>query len=169
MARSSVLGAFAKRLALGAAVMAAAGAPAVSASAGGAGPLTGRYEGKASCSGLQNGTPGKQKQEFTGKNAVLVSHGSTNAVIQVPGLGPFVVFVENNNQKQGQSLVSGITCTLDTTLDGATVFLNGKVKGDNATLKGTLVILDDAENQSASCKISLKRVDATDPAVACPG
>jgi hypothetical protein len=168
MAGSSVLGAFAKRVAFGAAVVAAAGMPAVSASAGGGGPLTGVYEGKASCSGLQNGTPGKQKQEFTGKASVLVTHGDANAVLSVPGLGAFVVFVENNSEKQGQSLVSGITCTLDTTLDGATIFLAGKVKGDNATLKGTLVILDDAENQSAICKISLKRVDATDPAVACP-
>jgi hypothetical protein len=29
------------------------------------------------------------------------------------------------------------------------------------------VILDDEDNDSASCKISLKRVDATDPAIAC--
>ena len=160
---------FAKRVAFGSALLAAAGAPATSAWAGGAGPLTGTYEGKASCSGLQGGTAGKQKMEFTASNPILVSHGSTNATLDMPGLGAFFLFVENNSAKQGQSLVSGITCGLDLTLDGGTLFLNGKVKGDNATLKGTLVILDDAENQSASCKVSLKRVDAADPLVACPG
>jgi hypothetical protein len=147
-----------------AALLVAAGAPAW---AGGGGALTGSYEGKASCSGLQNGTAGKQKMEFTSANRILVTHGGTNAFLDMPGLGAFYLFIENNSAKEGQSLVSGITCALDLTLDGGTLFLNGKVKGDNVTLKGTLVILDDAENQSASCKISLKRVDAADPAVAC--
>jgi hypothetical protein len=147
--------------------MVAAGMLADGAWAGGAGALTGTYEGKASCSGLQDGIPGKQKIEFAGQASVGVTHGDSNATLDIPGLGTFYLFVENNTQKQGQSLVSGITCTLDQTLDGGTIFLNAKVKGDNATLKGTLVILDDAENQSASCKISLKRVDAADPALNC--
>ena len=168
MSRSTAIGSFGKRVALGAAFVVAVGALAESAWAGATGPLTGAYTGKANCSGLQNGTPGKQKQEFTTKSPVLVTHGTTNAVMDVPGLGEFFVFVENNTQKEGQSLVSGITCTLNLTLDGATIFLNGKVKGDNATLKGTLVILDDPANQSASCKISLKRIDAANPNVECP-
>jgi hypothetical protein len=168
MARSTGFGSFAKRVAVGTAFIVAAGALAGSAWAGGGGPLTGVYEGKANCSGLQNGVAGKDKQEFTVKSPVLVTHGDTRATLEIPGLGAFVAFVENNTQKPGQSIVSGITCTLNGDLDGATIFVNAKVKGDNATLKGTLVILDDAENQSASCKISLKRFETSDPSAACP-
>jgi hypothetical protein len=167
MARSRGLGSFAKRIAVGAAFIVAAGLLAESAWAGADGVLSGTYEGKATCSGLLNGTPLKEKLDITGKDSARVTHGSTNAVLEIPDIGRFAVFVENNNQKPGQSLVSGITCTLDLTLNGATIFVSAKVKGDNATLKGTLVILDDEDNDSASCKISLKRVDATDPAIAC--
>jgi hypothetical protein len=156
-----------KRVAVAAAFVVAAGAPAESAWAG-PGALTGVYEGKATCSGLNNGIPAKEKIPFEGKSAVLVTDGGSTAVLSMPILGGFAVFVENNSQKPGQSLVNGITCGLDVTLDGATIFLAAKVKGDNATLKGTLVILDDAENRSASCKVSLKRVDTANPNVVCP-
>jgi hypothetical protein len=167
MARSRGLGAFAKRIAVGAAFIVVAGAHAEGAWAGADGALTGTYEGKATCSGLLNGTPLKQKHEITGKDSALLTHGSTNAVLVIPDLGQFSLFVENNNQKPGQSLVSGVTCTLDLTLDGFAIFMNAKVKGDNATLKGTLLVLRDEDNESAICKISLKRVDTTDPAVIC--
>jgi hypothetical protein len=162
------LGALARRVAVGTAWVVAVSAAAQSAWAGEIGPMTGAYEGKATCSGLQNGVPGKQKQEFTVKSPVLITQGPTNAVIDFPGLDPISAFIENNTQKEGQSIVSGIGCALDLTFDGATVFLNAKVKGDKVTLKGTLVILDDAENQSAICKVSLKRFDATNPIVDCP-
>ena len=169
MARSTDFGSFAKRVAIGAAFIIAAGAATESAWAGGGGALTGAYTGKASCSGLQSGAPVKRKIEFTVKSPVLVTHGGTNALVEAPGVDSFVVFVENNAQKPGQSLVSGISCALDTaTLDGATLFLSAKVKGDNATLKGTLVILDDTANQSESCKVSLKRIDGSNPNAACP-
>ena len=168
MTRSIGLGSFAKRLAIGAAFAFAAGACADRASAGGGGPLTGIYTGKASCSGLQNGVPIKRKQEFGVKSPVLVTHGDTRAVLNLPGVGVFVAFVENNAQKPGQSPASGITCTLDPTLEGATIFLRTKVKGDNATLKGTFVILADGVDQSESCKISVKRIDANNPNAACP-
>ena len=168
MARSRGLGSLANRIAVGAAFIAVAGAPAEGAWAGADGALSGTYEGKATCSGLLNGTPYKQKFEITAKDSALVTHGSTNAVLEIPDLGRFALFVENNNQKPGQSLVSGITCTLDLTLDGFAIFVNAKVKGDNATLKGTLLVLRDEDNDSASCKISLKRVNLTDPAIACP-
>jgi hypothetical protein len=166
MARSTGFASFARRVAVGAAFIVAAGTPAKSAWAG-AGSLTGTYEGKASCSGLENGVPAKQKIEFAAKTSVLVSDFGSTAVLGVPAVGSFFVFIEDNSQKQGQSLVNGLTCTLDLNFAGATIFLNAKVKGDKATLKGTLVILDDAENQSAICKISLKRVDAADPNVVC--
>jgi hypothetical protein len=168
MARCRDFGAFAKRVAVGAAFLIVAAAPAQSAWAGGGGPLTGLYEGKATCSGLENGTPTKRKIESTPKSPALVTHGGTNAVLEFPGLIPFFVFVENNTEKQGQSLVSGITCTLDVGLSGATIFMTAKVKGDKVTLKGTLVILDDAGNRSESCKISLKRFDTSDANAACP-
>jgi hypothetical protein len=167
MARSRGLGSFAKRIAVGAMFIVVAGPLAESAWAGEIGPMTGSYEGKATCSGLQNGVPGKQKREFTVKSPVLVTQGPDRAVIAIPGLGLVYAFIENNTQKEGQSIVSGVGCTLGLTFDGATVFLNAKVKGDNVTLKGTLVILDDADNQSASCKVSLKRFDAANPIVDC--
>lgn len=167
MARSRGLGSFAKRIAVGAAFIVVAGSPAEGAWAGADGVLSGTYEGKATCSGLLNGTPLKESLEITGKDSARVTHGSTNAVLEIPDLGRFALFVENNNQKPGQSIVSGITCTLDLSLDGSTIFVNAKVKGDKATLKGTLVTMDDEDNEATSCKISLKRVDATDPAIAC--
>jgi hypothetical protein len=79
-----------------------------------------------------------------------------------------VVASESNLQKPGQSLQGGISCPFSLALDGAhMILLNAKVKGDAITLKGTLVRLDDAANTAASCKISLKRVDATDPFIVC--
>jgi hypothetical protein len=96
-----------------------------------------------------------------------VTHGSTNAVLEIPDLGRFQLFVENNSQKPGQSLVGGISCTLDVTFDGFAILINAKVKGDKATLKGTLLTLRDKDNDSAFSKIALKRINTTDRAIAC--
>jgi hypothetical protein len=63
--------------------------------------------------------------------------------------------------------VSGVNCTFDFNFDGATAFLNAKVKGDKVTLKGTLVILDDVANRSETCKVSLKRFATTNPIADC--
>jgi hypothetical protein len=75
------LGAFARRFAIGAVLVLAASSAASSAWAGGIGPMTGLYEGKATCSGLQNGVPSKQKREFTAENPVGVTEGANRAVI----------------------------------------------------------------------------------------
>ena len=170
MASFTGLGALARRVAVGTAFVMVTTAVAESGWAGEVGPMTGSYEGRATCSGLQNGVPGKEKTEFTVESPVLVTQAPPNrAVIAIPGLGLNLLyaFIENNTQKEGQSIVSGVGCTLGLTFDGATVFLNAKVKGDNVTLKGTLVILDDVGNHSASCKLSLKRFDAANPMITC--
>ena len=88
-------------------------------------------------------------------------------MLEIPDLGRFQLFVETNTQKPGQSLAGGISCSLDLTLDGFAILMNAKVKGDKATLKGTLLTLRDKDNDSAFCKISLKRIRTTDPAIAC--
>jgi len=167
MARSGGSSSFSKRIAVGAVCIVVAGAPAKGAWAGADGSLTGTYEGKATCSGLFQGAPNKQTHEIIGDDSARLTHGSTNAVLEIPDLGRFMLFVENNTQKPGQSLVGGVSCTLDLTLDGFAVLMNAKVKGDKATLKGTLLTLRDKDNDSAICKISLKRVDLIDPAIAC--
>ena len=167
MTRSRGLRSFAKRITVGTAFIVVAGAPVEGAWAGADGALSGTYEGKASCSGLFQGAPNKQTHEITGDDSARVTHGSTNAVLEIPDLGRFMLFVENNTQKSGQSLVGGISCTLDLTLDGFAIFMNAKVKGDKATLKGTLLTLRDKDNDSAICKISLKRINTTDPGIAC--
>jgi hypothetical protein len=166
MTRSTSSGSFANRVAVGAAFILAAAMPAQRAWAG-AGTLTGTYEGKASCSGLPNGIPSKEKVEFAARAGVRVSDDGTLLVIDLPGIGRFHTFVEANSQKAGRSLVSGISCALNLDLDGATIFASGKVKGENATLKGTVVILEDVGNRSSSCKISLKRVDTVFSDIIC--
>ena len=168
MARTKGFGMFAKRVAVGAAIVVAAGAAAESAWAG-AGGLIGTYEGKITCSGLDDGAPLKEKTTVTAENPVLVSDVSAALVIRFPGFGPFIVFVEDSVQKPGQSLVGGINCPFSLALSpAATVLLTAKVKGDHVTLKGTLQVLNDAENAIVSCNFSLKRVDAADPITACP-
>jgi hypothetical protein len=158
---------FARRITVGAAFIVAAGAPVESAWAGADGALSGTYEGKAVCSGLFQGAPNKQTHEIIGDDAARVTHGSGNATLEIPDLGRFALFVENNGQKPGQSLVGGVSCSLDFTLDGFALLMNAKVKGDKATLKGTLLTLRDKDNDSAFCKITLKRIDTIDPAIAC--
>jgi hypothetical protein len=152
---------------VGAAFIVAAGAPVESAWAGADGALSGTYEGKATCSGLFQGAPNKQTHEIIGDDAARLTHGSSNAVLEIPDLGRFTLFVEHNSQKPGQSLVGGISCSLDLTLDGFALLMNAKVKGDKATLKGTLLTLRDKDNDSAFCKISLKRIDTIEPEIAC--
>ena len=94
---------FAKRIAIAAAFVVVAGAPLQGAWAGADGALSGTYEGKAVCSGLFNGAPNKQTHEITGDDSARITHGSTNAVLEIPDLGRFMLFVENNTQKPGQS------------------------------------------------------------------
>jgi hypothetical protein len=161
-------GSFALRIAVGAAFLLAAGAPARSAWAG-AGGLIGTYEGKIVCSGLENGTALEEKTRVTAENPVVVSDTSGILVIGFPGVGPFRVFVEENAQKPGQSLVGGINCPFSLALSPAgMVLLTAKVKGENVTLKGTLQVVNDTQNAIASCKLSVKRVDAADPIFSCP-
>jgi hypothetical protein len=124
-------------------------------------PLTGLYDAKANCKGIQAGSRGKQKLELE----IAVSDlGGGQVLIDVPGLGDFDGFVITDLAKPEGGVLSAITCPLAAlNQDGSVLQLDVKTKtgGDSASLKGTLVILDEAEAQSAVCKFSAKRTSTT--------
>jgi hypothetical protein len=129
-------------------------------------PLTGFYDAKANCKGIQAGSRGKQKLELE----IAVSDlGGGQVLVDVPGLGDFDGFVITDLAKPEGGVLSAVTCPLTAlNQDGSVLQLDVKTKtgSDSATLKGTLVILDEAEAQSAVCKFSAKRTVTTAPKLA---
>jgi hypothetical protein len=135
----------------------------VGAPAAGVEPLTGIYDGKASCNGIQAGVRGKQKIEFA---MAIQDLGGGQVFIDVPGLGDFEGFVIADLAKPGGGALSAVSCPLTVSnQDGSVLRLDVKTKAGSeaVSIKGTLVILDEAEAQSAVCKFSAKRTETTDP------
>jgi hypothetical protein len=73
--------------------------------------------------------------------------------------GQAYVLVETAKPDQG--LVSGMTCGLDANdREGLVLRVDAKTKAGSttATLKGTLLVFEESSTESATCKLTAKRV-----------
>ena len=146
------------------------GAVAVGMPAGAIEDLAGLYDAKVSCKGIQAGSRGKQKLEL---EIAVGDLGGGQVLLDVPGLGDFDGFLITDLAKPDGGVLSALTCPLSVgNQDGSLLQVDVKTKAgsDAASFKGTLVILDEAEAQSAVCKITAKRTSTSAPKlVGCPG
>jgi hypothetical protein len=131
--------------------------------AGAVEPLGGIYAAKISCKGIQAGARGKQKLEL---DVAVADLGGGQVLLDVPGLGDFDGFLITDLAKPDGGVLSALTCPLSAdNQDGSLLQVDVKTKSGStaASFKGTLVILDEAEAQSAVCKISAKRTSTETP------
>jgi hypothetical protein len=131
--------------------------------------LSGVYDAKVKCSGIDGGTKGKQK---TTVQMAIADQGAGSLLIDFAGLQTGVGFALTDVQKPDTGTMSGVACTLlPDSIDGWTLQTFAKVKAgtDKATLKGTLIILDEAGGQAAACKLNAKRISVVTPKLSvCP-
>jgi hypothetical protein len=157
-----------RQLGIGFGVALAAALGAVPATAG-AGNLSGHYQGKASCVGIDGGAPARFKQQFDASSPVFVTDlGTGRVLLHLPGHPDFELFVQPvlGIPVQGFSALGGINCPLDLVgLQGGTLMATLKEKAGKVAIKALLIALDDAGGRTITCKLSLKRVDSVDPAV----
>lgn len=132
-------------------------------------PLTGVYAAKVSCKVIQQGVRGKQRGEF---DVALLDQGGGQVVFHVEGLGDFAGFLITDLAKPNGGVLSGVGCPVSAAnQDGGILQADVKTKSGSeaASFKGTLIILDQGEQQSAVCKISGKRFSTSSPKlVGCP-
>jgi hypothetical protein len=124
--------------------------------------LTGLYDAKVSCKGIEAGSRGKQKLEL---EIAVADLGGGQVLLDVPGLGDFDGFLITDLAKPEGGVLSALTCPLAAgNQDGSLLQVDVKTKmgSDAASFKGTLVILDEAEAQSA-VKIGAKRTSTSAP------
>jgi len=139
-------------------VLALAAAP-----AGAIESVSGTYEAKVSCKGIAGGVKGKQKMEV---DLQVVDNGDGTLLLDWEGLQNGLGYVLTETAKPENGVVSGIACTLSPAgLDGWAFRADAKIKAgsDEGSMKGTLLILDDVEQESATCKVTAKRVSAVAP------
>lgn len=152
-------------LAAGLTLALAAGAP-----AGAVEPLTGIYEATASCKGIQAGSRGKQKLDL---EVAMEDLGGGQVLLDVQGLGDFDGFLITDLAKPDGGVLSAVGCPVSAANpDGGVLQVDVKTKSGSeaASFKGTLIILDEGEAQSAVCKIKGKRTSTSSPKlVGCPG
>jgi hypothetical protein len=136
--------------------------------AGARADLVGSYEGKLACAGIESGQPSREKQEVT---AQISDVGSGRLALRVSGLEDFQVFVTpvTGIPVSGFSSLAGISCSLDADLVGATVMATGRERNGKAAIKGLVIRMSQPQADTVTCKLALKRVSTTDPALTlCP-
>lgn len=120
--------------------------------------LTGSYEAKLKCAGIDGGVKGKQKVETT---IDIVDLGGGQILFDMGAYPTGQAYVLAELAKPEQGVVSGLTCEFDAD-DRNGLLLRADVKtktgSDTATLKGTLVIFEEPDAESAICKLTAKRV-----------
>jgi hypothetical protein len=130
--------------------------------------LVGSYEGKLACAGVESGQPNREKQSVT---AQITDVGSGRLAIRVAGFPDFQAFVTpvTGIPVSGFSSVGAISCDLDADLVGATMMATGRERNGKAAIKGLVIRMSQPQSDTVTCKLSLKRVSTTDPALdLCP-
>lgn len=130
--------------------------------------LVGGYEGKLTCAGIESGQPNREKQAVT---AQISDVGSGRLAIRVSGFPDFQAFVTpvTGIPVSGVSSVGGISCDLDADLVGATLMAAGRERNGKAAIKAVVIRMSQPQSDTVTCKLALKRVSTTDPALdLCP-
>jgi hypothetical protein len=120
--------------------------------------LTGTWEAKLNCSGIDSGALGKQKIETT---IDIVDLGGGQILFDMGAYPTGQAYVISETAKPERGVVSGLTCEFDATAqNGLLLRASAKTKpgSDDASLKGILVIFEEPDAESAVCKLSAKRV-----------
>jgi hypothetical protein len=120
--------------------------------------LTGSWEAKLNCSGIDSGATGKQKTETT---IDIVDLGGGEILFDMGAYPTGQAFVISETAKPERGVVSGLTCEFDADAQNG-LLLRAAVKTKpgqaDATLKGILVIFEAENVESAVCKLNAKRV-----------
>jgi hypothetical protein len=133
----------------------AAGFFIVSGPAGAIGDLTGVYDAKLSCKGIDTGVKGKQKVETT---FYVVDQGTGSVLWETGAYGSAQAYLLTETAKPDLGVLSGMTCTKNAlNLDGLVLRVDVKFTGADPSLKGTLFIFADGEAESSTCKFTAKR------------
>ena len=148
-------------------ILAAAGLLAASPSARAADVLTGIYEGKLSCKGLDSGAATKDKQDVTmdvvegkGLVSIRITAGATP-------VGEVVrAFIVDDTNKADRAKIAGVDCGVEVVdMSGVVLQADAVVKegSEKGTLKGTLTNSDFAGLDIEVCSFSVKRTSLTPP------
>jgi hypothetical protein len=128
--------------------------------------LTGSYTGKLKCTGTDNGAPVKTTTTVT----VTVSDGGAEGIaVNVPGGGGiYFGFSVADTAKPLTGHVTGATCgeiEAEPLLGGA-LHLDVVTKAapsTKASMKGSIILMDDEGNDATACTLNVKRTDTTAP------
>jgi len=131
--------------------------------------VSGSYEAKLRCKGLQGGDFVKAKSDAT---IGIFDNGAGELVFDVSDLGTLEGFVLGSMRKPETGTLSGVTCGLSAASgQGATLHAEVKVKAGagKASFKGTLVLMDEGASIASICQVKAKRVsDLTPKLLNCP-
>jgi hypothetical protein len=138
-----------------------AGAPAAALES-----LTGTYDGKLSCRRIDSGVADKFKQDIS---VEVVDAGVDGVRMDFVGFSELLVgFAVADASKEKSGKVNVVSCELNAFDQiGAVVHADASTKSgsDKATLKGTLIRMDDDSAEATICTFTVKRSTTAEPAV----
>jgi hypothetical protein len=138
-----------------------AGAPAAAL-----GSLTGTYDGKLSCRRIDGGVADKFKQDIS---VEVVDAGVDGIGMDFVGFAETIVgYAVADASKEKSGKVNAVSCSLTSfTQVGAVVHADASTKqgSDKATLKGTLIRMDEKGAEATICSFTVKRSTSTPPTV----
>lgn len=131
--------------------------------------VSGTWNGKLRCKGIQDGSFAKQKSDIT---VAIVDDGAGGLVFDFEGIGGFEGFVLGSAKKPATGTLSALSCLVSQDLgEGGTFHAEVKVKpgSGKASFKGTMTLMHRGSSVSSLCQVKAKRVSAVTPMVpACP-
>lgn len=119
--------------------------------------LTGSYDVKLVCAGIDSGAVGKQKVETT---LDIVDLGGGQILFDMGAYPSGEGYVIAQTAKPDLGVASGMTCDFDTEdRNGFLLRVDVKTKAgsDKVALKGIVVIFEEPEAESAVCKLKATR------------
>ena len=136
--------------------------------AGASTAVSGTYEAKLACREVAAGVASKTKRAV----AIEVAQGQENVLFRIPDVADTIVaHAAADAARPGNASIAGLECSLnDGALVGAALTVDAVVKPNGkASLKGTLIEVDEATDVVRTCTVVAKRTATAVPAIdACP-
>lgn len=140
-----------------------AGAPAAAIES-----VSGSWEAKLRCKGIQGGDLVKTRSEVT----IGIADSAGDLIFQISEVGTLEGFLLGSMKKPTRGTLSGVSCGLDhVSGEGATLHAEVKVKpgSGKASFKGTLVRMGEGASVALICQVKAKRVADMTPMIPnCP-
>lgn len=130
--------------------------------------LTGSYDAKLKCRELAAGVASKSKTQVT----LGILEGVDRVSVSIPDVAPTLLAHQSKSAaKPGSSSLAGLACSFDAaSLVGAALAADAKVKPNGkASLKGTLIEVDEESDRVRTCRFVAKRTSTAAPEIqGCP-